>query len=599
MVQKSLTFLMYVGISIAQTQQFDWVTQIRNKPIYDSREYAWSRSSGTTSGPNGISGNLSSAGNKTISFNGCPAGVLNGKSENAHDLYISGGTGGAERVTISATTCTATGSPGTINFTTANGHTGSWKIATATDGAQEAAYVLSKLQNGGGVFIGRSANYYGTVYVPDYTAFNGAGRFVTVITMNTGGIPVFKVVKNFFLISKLSINYYQDNYRATAGSVGIETHYRTGDATKNGFAGIIDQINVKGFYYGVWIDGTAGSIDLTQVQAELNVSHGFWAQSAQGYWTIIQANGNKGDGIRVTPTSPVQGVPPFFSKIQTYANGGWGIYCQNSGITIIDFFLNNDSQGEFYLDADTLDAGYISNGNIQYAGVNPLNLAPVVNTAPGIRFSDATKRFTVNQVHFFNINGNVIDGGASQQNTFFGNLLQGAGLGGVTGNNFCIKITGATNRFINNQCADPASISGSNNVITNNSFLVTHTLPALEVGAGTRVTVSNNQMANFGTGREFKVGTGVELTDGTNSIYDNRYDYAGTRSVSGIANNPPGFTARYKAQITPCTDYGTCIEGQAYWCIDCLAGNDCPVGSAGTTGSIAVYNKVNTRWICK
>jgi parallel beta-helix repeat protein len=83
----------------------------------------------------------------TITMRPCPAGV--GGADVLHSLYISGGTGTAEAVTITGGTCVSGAAIGTLQFTPANSHSGAWTIASATAGIHEA---LSALGAGGSAY---------------------------------------------------------------------------------------------------------------------------------------------------------------------------------------------------------------------------------------------------------------------------------------------------------------------------------------------------------------------------------------------------------------------------------------------------------------
>ena len=95
-----------------------------------STAFDWSQSPGGTLaiGPN------------TLSLAPCPSGV-SGTNTN-HYLYISGGAGSAEAVLITGGTCVADGASGTMEFVSANAHSGAWQIGSATAGIQEAIWSL-------------------------------------------------------------------------------------------------------------------------------------------------------------------------------------------------------------------------------------------------------------------------------------------------------------------------------------------------------------------------------------------------------------------------------------------------------------------------
>jgi hypothetical protein len=147
---------------------------------YDARAFAWSRTNGL-----GASGDLSSPGaGKTITVSPPPKGVYGSSSD--HYVYISDGTGTAEAALITGGTCTAT-SVGmcSIVVTTANAHTGAWKVGTATAGIQEA--INSMGASGGEVYIPAGDHYtYAPVYVSrGYVSIRGAGMHSTLIHNQT------------------------------------------------------------------------------------------------------------------------------------------------------------------------------------------------------------------------------------------------------------------------------------------------------------------------------------------------------------------------------------------------------------------------------
>ena len=128
---KLFLFLIIAGICWAQ--KINYVNQVQNKPVIDSREFNWTRTSGS-----GVSGSLNSTGGNILTFNPCPLGV-NGTNPDQY-IYISGGAGTAEVIKINGGTCTSGANNGTLAFTTANSHSGSWKIGSATIGLREALW---------------------------------------------------------------------------------------------------------------------------------------------------------------------------------------------------------------------------------------------------------------------------------------------------------------------------------------------------------------------------------------------------------------------------------------------------------------------------
>jgi hypothetical protein len=134
------TALLFIIPAIAQITlpaqtQTDWITQVKNKPAYDAREYQFTRTNGLN-----VSGVLSSSGaGKVLTFTSAPKGIAYSASYPTY-VYISGGTGTAEAALITATTCLpAGGTACTVTVTTANTHSGAWTTQSASGGIKEAS----------------------------------------------------------------------------------------------------------------------------------------------------------------------------------------------------------------------------------------------------------------------------------------------------------------------------------------------------------------------------------------------------------------------------------------------------------------------------
>jgi len=89
-------------------------------------DFAWTQSP---------SANLVAPGAVTVSLTACPAGVT--ATEPQYYVYIAG-TGTPEAVLVTGGTCAGNGSPGTLQFTTANTHPAGYTVASASGGLQEA-----------------------------------------------------------------------------------------------------------------------------------------------------------------------------------------------------------------------------------------------------------------------------------------------------------------------------------------------------------------------------------------------------------------------------------------------------------------------------
>jgi hypothetical protein len=163
----------------ATLPQFDWHTQIKNKPFLDVQEYQFSRTSGS-----GVSGTLTSSGaGKVLTFTSGPKGIMY-SSAVPNYLYITGGTGTAEAALITATTCSIAGDAAcTVTVTTANTHSGSWSVTSANFGAQEA--INAAINAGGGTVTippGTYNNFYATIRIyANSINLQGAGIYGTII----------------------------------------------------------------------------------------------------------------------------------------------------------------------------------------------------------------------------------------------------------------------------------------------------------------------------------------------------------------------------------------------------------------------------------
>lgn len=160
--------------TVALAQPFvDFPTQVKRPEEIDIRTFQFTRTNGA-----GASGDLSVAGTgKVVTLTPCPRGV-NGTDAN-HRIYISGGTGTAEAALITGGTCTSgLAAGGTIVVTTANTHTGTWKVASSAGGIPEALYANGS--NNAIVSITESVTVYATIYAV------GSNNGVTIKGTNIG-----------------------------------------------------------------------------------------------------------------------------------------------------------------------------------------------------------------------------------------------------------------------------------------------------------------------------------------------------------------------------------------------------------------------------
>jgi hypothetical protein len=170
-MHKSLKLAALAAFAVLCPAQTDWLTQVRNKPLIDAREYRFTRTNGK-----GAAGDLSVAGAQSVALNPCPAGLAGANP--GHYIYISGGVGVAEAALLTGGTCLSGAASGTIEFTTANAHTGVWAITSATAGIQEALNVAGM---GGSVFVPKGDHrIYGPITMPRGTV-SGVYRRTSLI----------------------------------------------------------------------------------------------------------------------------------------------------------------------------------------------------------------------------------------------------------------------------------------------------------------------------------------------------------------------------------------------------------------------------------
>jgi hypothetical protein len=238
-------------------QEIDYAKQVTNTPTVLSTRYIWSRTNNA-----GASANLASPGSKTITLTPCPKGV-NG-TDAAHYVYISGGAGTAEPVLITGGSCTSGATAGTIIVTTANTHTGSWKVATATAGIQEALNTLptaagSDLYGGGTVEIPQGTH-------TTYATINIRGNAKRLIGQGKNSTSIYSTYKSGPLVlmdgtatTTGDTNEIRDLTVRGDGAAG--TNY--GIQVDNQSWSVIENVNVILMPSGLNVTGTTNSFVTT------------------------------------------------------------------------------------------------------------------------------------------------------------------------------------------------------------------------------------------------------------------------------------------------------------------------------------------------
>jgi hypothetical protein len=159
----------------------DWVSEIRDKPLLDTRQYDFPAIS--------PGGTLTGGVLATITFSPsmpCPLGV-NG-NDVSHYLYIPAGSGAAEAILISGGTAVAGGISGTLTFTPANNHSAGWKLESATGGGAEAHQAVVTAGNKGIVQFMAAVQFHQGIYASsssDRTTFTGLGNVTLLVSRAT------------------------------------------------------------------------------------------------------------------------------------------------------------------------------------------------------------------------------------------------------------------------------------------------------------------------------------------------------------------------------------------------------------------------------
>jgi hypothetical protein len=216
---KAIAASMFVGLFVAATvSQVDWISQVKNKLVYDVREYNFR--------PQSPTGNIIN-GSNTKTLSPCPLGV-NGSDAN-HFLRISGGVGTAEIALITGGTCVSGASSGTVIITASSAHSGAWTLGSATSGIQEAvqAAQTAALSTAAGARIMLPAgtiDTYAAVHVSGTGIYiQGQGMQVSNVSFHdTGTRNTFEFDSGLFNgISDLGIFSTNDgtNTTKTGGSV--------------------------------------------------------------------------------------------------------------------------------------------------------------------------------------------------------------------------------------------------------------------------------------------------------------------------------------------------------------------------------------------
>lgn len=477
--------LLWLGVAVAVTlcgqslsTQIDYLTQVKNKPQYEAAEYAWSRTNGL-----GASGNLSSSGTgRTIILTPPPKGVY-GSSSN-HYVYISGGTGTAEAALITGGTC-ASDSVGSCSIivTTANSHTGSWRVATATAGGMEAYWMnggtgdihihfskgvheffASMVVASGNVLV--SGDGYGTMIKPQFSS--GDVFLFTSATQAFGNQIRDLKIENFDLASSGRVGVQANNQiHFRADGVWIRNVLTAWSVTGSSGTLWINQWTADNFEsggYGVLVNNDTAAPE----DAEFTISKGMLVGSGTAPLAAIQIS--HGNGLQIQDNSVYAAVVglsivPGNNQLAnwTFSYGNRWDSCSNTGVIIQPtgtgrvqgFFSVND-----WAATNTNYGALIGGGGGTVDGVSLTSFRAVNNGQYGIVLNTGTVNTVFNNVW--------ASGNSTTSSGNYSGLVVGAGvsqwkvIGGIYGPTQTYLDTQNTGIQVLSGSSDHYSIIGAN-----------------------------------------------------------------------------------------------------------------------------------------
>jgi hypothetical protein len=194
----------------------------------------------STCTPGGTSSGTLSSGTHTLTFTPCPVGAASFVPASPHAFwyYISGGSGTAESVYVSGTTCTSGAATGTMTlYSLSYSHTGAFVIGSATAGAQEAAIAAGASNSGhptGPLYFPVGTYlFYAPVYIDNGARVFGDGTSQSFISNENGGTGLFDVdggpAASFSNLQMDSIGAVSNGNYAIRVGANVETSFSSVD----------------------------------------------------------------------------------------------------------------------------------------------------------------------------------------------------------------------------------------------------------------------------------------------------------------------------------------------------------------------------------
>lgn len=519
---------------LAQQQGVDYVTQIRNKPVADARQFDYLFSSGNGA----VSGNLAVPGSNTLTFVTGPMGVT--ATVGGRYLYVSGGTGTAEAAPITGGTCAPLASNCTMIVTTAYAHTGAWNAGSATFGVREA------------IDAGNSS-----VYVAD-----GDHSLAAPLTLTTpDGKPVYLEFGYGVLTVSAVINVGPASvisgppmalYQPTVGP-GFEIFEAAGAnlpaiLNVSGNAAVVENLMIHGNFQnnpsgGAGILLTNGSLGgIRNVVVHYCNTHGIAtptgaAAADVAYWVNIISAFNNGNGFYLESFNDI-----FCVNCQSLANGGYGVELYSSNgfrfesgdisenaldgaywhfktgaasgclLTFATTHFVGNGHSDVNLDGNTgaggtACTGSVISGNTFAAQARTTNTYPAIllNSTPSNTVTGNTLQQGGSSTYSYAVKITDVGSGPfyAESNTVVGNSIQS----GATGTDFLSITSGIPVVFANNGGVDdsqPTLASAATVTLTSQStYIVTGTTTITTINNGwngRRVTLQSIPGITIGGG---------------------------------------------------------------------------------------------------
>lgn len=366
-------------------------------------------------------------------------------------------------------------------------------------------------ENGGGIVRFPPGNYKvsSRITVPEKIKLEGSGIEVTTITSTLTNDAAFYCPNNYFTIESMTI--IGPDEAAVSGCRGIYT-YNSGNGAITFW---LKNLFVKHFHDNIVIESSLNSY-LNDIIVSNARNIGIAANGGQGKWNNIAVFTSISHGVFLnSSTTGLNPAAPFITNLETFANGGYGIYTKQA-IQLMNSFVNNDSLGGIRIETSISQSGYISGCILQYCGQNPFANGPYypnVPNAPGIVIIASSGQTIISDLMTFSNNGIDIDdfsGKLILSNSFF----QGSGAGGVAGETYALRMNSGYGDICNIRAEKECVFKGNHNKIVGSRFFNNSaTIPTVHFsGAQSYVIFSENWIYNgAGGGTAILADTNTQL----------------------------------------------------------------------------------------